>query len=291
MSDPSNNPQTGGIAFGGGAGNDFVREFEEARDSALESGNTDGMIREEILSIRPHGTEEKAETFTLPDFDPDMEWNEPQPAEDVPMNNPSAKQDNTERPYTGFRLPEDIVSYAFLGASAARAESFDSPASPVVPDIPSDGDFLFEPAPEEPENELFDDEDEEEDEKPHGFKGLFSENAFLTTTTLILGGICVAFTVVFAITLFMRDMMFSNVLALPITGMNVTYTFKSALMPLLKVLLYLVPFAAIFFGAALIVTDRLGQHYGKKMLVVIVILLLIAVGCTAFDMSYSHLLF
>ncbi len=290
MSDPSNHPQSGGIAFGGGTGNDFVREFEEARDAALESGNTDGMIREEILSIRPHGTEAKSEEFVLPDFDPDVKPDEPQPTGDVPMNDPSAKQDNTERPYTGFRLPEDIASFAFLGASAARAAESSDVSAPV-PAMPSDGDFLFDPAAEEPEGELPDDEEEEEDEKPRGFKGLFSENAFLTTTTLILGGICAAFTVVFIVTLFMRDMMFSNVLALPLTGLNVTYTFKSALMPLLKVLLYLVPFAAIFFGAALIVTDKLGQHYGKKMLVVIVILLLIAVGCTAFDMSYSHLLF
>ena len=89
MSDPSNHPQSGGIAFGGGTGNDFVREFEEARDAALESGNTDGMIREEILSIRPHGTEAKSEEFVLPDFDPDVKPDEPQPTgEDMEIFDP-----------------------------------------------------------------------------------------------------------------------------------------------------------------------------------------------------------
>ncbi|MBR5411396.1 MAG: hypothetical protein IK104_12060 [Clostridia bacterium] len=316
MSDLNTRPGDEGIAFGGGTDNDFVREFEERRTAARESGGTDGMIREEIMSIRPRGidaiTDAEKPKNGVSEWDAlfdETPYGSDILLRDVYLNDVPVEQHTgfrlddykPEPAHTGFRLPDSITSFSYLGSAATRGANAPA-AQPLPEDVASPDEekdpYIDELSDDEEEEEYEDEYDyEDEDlydeiEKPRGFKGVFSENAFLSTTTIILGVICAAFDIVFFITLFMRDIMFGNALsAFPLNGYSYTVTFDSPLLTLLKILLYLVPFAAIFFGAALIVTDKNKQYFGKKMMIVLVVLLLIAVACTGYDMSFSHLLF
>ena len=287
MSDSSNRPLDGGIAFGGGAGNEYVRAFEERRDALRQSGDPDGMVRDEILSIKPFESDAPAEE--TPAVRPDAD--EPVPASDIRMDDASVLQDNGERTYTGFRLPDSITGFSYLGYSVANSDS--SPeALPEEEDAQEESSILYD------EEDLYDDEeydDElyEEDEEPlHGFKKLFSESGVLTGMMLTMGIMCAAFFVLYVITINVRDFSFANAMALLANRPEkITIEFDYPLLPFLKVLLYLVPFAAIFFVAALIVEDKNGKRYNKKMIVAILVLLLLAVAAAAFDMVYAHLLF
>ena len=276
-------PGAGGISFGGGSENEYVREFERQRDSALNSGGTYDLIREEILSIRPRGAgaPENEEDVPAPSFVP---AGKTVPSSPAPASGETAQQ--------GFRLPENLQPY--LHAAEQRKNVPQEKREQAAVTEPENGNngFSFSydeetPAPENPS------EEEDPSASPGRFASVFSEDRFLSVSLLIAGIVSLLFSVVHIVVYGIRASMFSNSEALMAARGIASYTlnFSSPVLGFLKFLLFLVPIGAVLFTVALKLADGKGLGYNKKTVIAVLSVVLFAGVMAALDVAVTHLLF
>lgn len=241
MRTENENVSPAGISFGGGADNEYIKEFAQKREEAEKSGGTEEQIREEIRSIRP-----MADVF--PAAEPEKRA--------IPMN--AASQ---PRNHSWVMPPEE--------------DAFDEPdRAPERVHLPPE---------------------EETDVKPelHGFKKVFSENAFLSAATLLGGIFSAVWAVLYIVVLNIRASMFTSAQATMLSRGQTSYslTFDSPLLGVLKVLIYFIPVLAVLFAAALKTADNKGHRYGRKMIIAVLCVIVFAGVLAGFDIGFAHLIF
>ena len=285
----------GGISFGGGTDNEYVREFERQRENAQNSGGTYDFIREEILSIKPKNVDIP---LSSPYRDTSFEDLFAEPASSQrPAYPQTAAPDGPSEAGQGFRLPDSIQSFYYAseiraGAPVSQPGAQTQAFVPVRPAQQEHG-FTFrpeegvdvgapaapEPAPEEP--------------KTGKFRQFFSEDRFLSVSMLLSGIASALFSVLHFVTYFIRAYMFSNSEKLMAARSIASYTlsFSSPMLGLLKFLLFLVPVFAVLFTVALKKADGKDKAYNKKTVIAVLALILFAGLMTAVDVAATHLLF
>ena len=265
----------GGISFGGGAQNAFVREFAEKpqyertleeierEERSIAEGYVDPVRRERL---RNEFRVRSANSVHI-DGTADPDWRiggvensqrvaqtgAGYPTGDLPFNSMYVQPLSDESPVQqvpGQQIPLQQDPYA--------------PAPAVLPPLP-------------PES---------------GLNRLISQNTGFSVFTIVTAAINLLWAILYIVTCTARGMEFSSAeraMALQ-NQLNYTLTFQSPLLGPLKFFMYLLPLLAVAWAIAFKVTDSKGSAYNKKTVIVFLCIVAFSMLITVFDIASLHLL-
>ena len=277
---PAPEAQPGGISFGGGADNQFIRKFaadpqydRTLEEIAIDERKTAGGAAEDARREKIRAQARRRMTEHAAQYDsPYLTGQQPE-AQPQPMARPMRRSMFIDP------LEEEIEA-----EEAAAREAYRAPEAPYYapPEAagPAAAPAAEEEAPAETEAPL------------SGFAAFLSESKGFSVYSVVVGAVCILYSLLYFFTVMLRSIVLSNTeRTLLLQGQTAyTITFTSPFIGLLKVMMYLLPVLFVVWAIVFKRTDGKKYRYNKKTVIALLCLGGAAMLVTVIDLMALHLM-